>query len=120
MAKPDTKSILDMGRGAFKERVDYEMKRVIDNIMDTNTRADKKRTLTVTLTFTPDADRKQVDVDVVAKSKLEPTNAVKTALYITGDKNGELTALEMVPQIPGQQFMDGGEQEEPAKLRIIS
>lgn len=35
------RSILDMGRGAFKERVDYEMQKVIDNILDLNTNAEK-------------------------------------------------------------------------------
>lgn len=114
-----TQSIMDMGRGAFKERVDYEMQKVIDNILDLNTKAEKKRVLTVTMEFTPSADRTQIGVSVIAKSKLEPTNAVGTSLYITGDENGEISAVEMVPQIPGQQYLAGGEQEEPAQLRLI-
>ena len=115
----NSKSIIDMARGAFKERVDYEMRKIIDNVLDPNTRADKKRTLTITLDFMPDADRKQIGVAVTAKSKLEPTYAVSTALYITGDSNGEVTAVEMTPQIPGQQDLSGGEQEAPAVLKVI-
>jgi len=113
------KSIIDMAQGAIKERVDYEMSRVLDNIMDINTRANKKRTLTLTLDLLPDVDRRQINVSVTAKSKLEPTNAVATVLYITDGNNGEITAVEMVPQIPGQQDVYGSEQEEPATLRII-
>lgn len=64
-------------------------------------------------------DRQTVQVEVTAKSKLEPTSAVKTSLYITGDQNGQPSAVEMVPQIPGQQYLDGGEQEAPAALRLI-
>lgn len=30
----DRSSILQMARGAFQERVDYEMGRVVDNILD--------------------------------------------------------------------------------------
>ncbi len=112
-------SILDMARVAFKERVDYEMAKVVDNILDPNTRADKKRSLTITLNFTPDSERRQIDVEVIAKSKLESTNPVHTALYVTADSNGEVAAVEMVPQIPGQQNLSGGEQEEPAQLRLI-
>lgn len=114
------KSIIDMARGAIKERADYEMARILENIMDPNTRADKKRSLTLQLDFLPDADRRQIGVAVTAKSKLEPTNPVATALYITGDDNGEISAVEMVPQIPGQQDVYGGEQEEPAHLRLIN
>lgn len=69
--------------------------------------------------FKPSADRMQIGVSVTAKSKLESTNAVGTSLYITGDEDGEVSAVEMVPQIPGQQNLGGGEQEEPAQLRLI-
>lgn len=33
----DRTSILDMAMGAIKERADYEMARIIDNILDPNT-----------------------------------------------------------------------------------
>lgn len=33
----DRTSILDMAIGAIKERADYEMARIIDNILDPNT-----------------------------------------------------------------------------------
>ncbi len=112
-------SILDMARGAIKERTDYEMSKIIDNILDPNTNATKKRALTLSVEFAPDSDRQQIGVKVVAKSKLEPTNPVSTSLYITGDNNGVVTAVEMVPQIPGQQNFDGNEEEQPALLRLI-
>lgn len=47
-------------------------------------------------------------------------NPVVTSLYIAGeDGTGEVQAVEMVPQIPGQTSLDGGEQEAPAALKII-
>lgn len=113
------KSIIDMSNGAFKERIDYEMGKALDNILDPNTRADKKRTVTITIDLLPDAERRQIATSVTVKSKLEPTSPVGTALYITGSKDGKVTAVEMVPQIPGQQDLAGGEQEEPATLRLI-
>ena len=47
----DVRSIVDMAQGAIKERVDYEMSHILDNIRDPNTRADRKRTLTLNLVF---------------------------------------------------------------------
>ncbi len=115
----DRQSILNMARGAIQERTDYEMAKVIDNILDVNTKAAKKRTLTLTLELLPDDERRTIQVKATAKSKLEPTNPVSTSLYITGDSNGEVTAVEMVPQVPGQQTINGDEQEQPTVLKLV-
>ena len=100
-------SILQMARGAFQERVDYEMGRVVDNILDLNTKATAKRKITLTIELTPDDERQTISVAVQAKATLAPTNPVATALCITSDGNGEMVVAEMVPQIPGQINMDG-------------
>lgn len=98
----DRSSILQMARGAFQERVDYEMGRVVDNILDLNTKATAKRKITLTIELTPDDERQTISVAVQAKATLAPTNPVATALCITSDGNGEMVVAEMVPQIPGQ------------------
>lgn len=111
-------SIMRMARGAFEERVDYEMAKVVQNILDPNTKATAKRKITLTIDLTPDDDRQQINVQVTAKSTLAPTNPVGTALYVTGDSNGEPILAELVPQVPGQMAMDGTEQEAPRILRL--
>lgn len=114
------KSILDMAMGAIKERVDYEMSSIMDNILDANTDPTAKRKLKLELVFQPDGDRQNIVVTTTAKSVLAPTNAVRTSLYITGNSaTGEVECVEMVPQIPGQMALDAPEQEEPAALNII-
>ena len=45
-------SIMSMARGAFEERVDYEMDKVIQNILDPNTKATAKRKITLTIELT--------------------------------------------------------------------
>lgn len=112
------KSILEMARGAFMERVNYEIPGIIANITDPNTRPDKKRSLVVTLDFLPDANRENIRVLCTVKPKLEATSPVTTSLYITADENGEMVAVEMVPQTPGQLDLMGGEQENPAVLKL--
>ena len=47
-------SIMSMARGAFEERVDYEMDKVIQNILDPNTKATAKRKITLTIELTPE------------------------------------------------------------------
>lgn len=115
----DRKSILDMAMGAFKERADYEMTKVIENILDPNTRADKKRSLTVTIDILPDSERTNLRISTTVKSKLEPTNPVSTSLYITQDTQGDAQVVEMVPQVPGQLNMSSEEQAEPVVLRLV-
>lgn len=51
-------SIMSMARGAFEERVDYEMDKVIQNILDPNTKATAKRKITLTIELTPDDERR--------------------------------------------------------------
>ena len=108
-------SIMSMARGAFEERVDYEMDKVIQNILDPNTKATAKRKITLTIELTPDDERRTIGVSVTAKSTLAATNPVATALYVTSDGNGELVVAEMVPQVPGQMNMDVDEMAELTK-----
>lgn len=115
----DRSSILQMACGAFQERVDYEMGRVVDNILDLNTKATAKRKITLTIELTPDDERQTISVAVQAKATLAPTNPVATALCITSDGNGEMVVAEMVPQIPGQINMDGTQQEAPKILKLV-
>ena len=66
-------SIMSMARGAFEERVDYEMDKVIQNILDPNTKATAKRKITITIELTPDDERRTIGVSVTAKSTLAAT-----------------------------------------------
>lgn len=113
-------SIMQMAKGAFQERADYEMGKVIDNILDRNTKATTKRKITLTIELLPDDDRRQIQVAVTAKSVLAPTYPVTTSLYITNDADGEMAVVEMVPQVPGQQNLYNGEaQEQPKILKLV-
>ena len=110
----DKKSILEMSMGAILERVDYEMEKVLDNILDPNTKATAKRKINVSLEIVPSADRKTIVVNTVAKSTLCPTDAIVTSQPGTG----EMVVAEMTPQVPGQYSMDGDVQEQPKVLNL--
>lgn len=110
------KSILQMARGAIMERTDYEMARILENILDANTAPTAKRKLTLTLELKPDDGRQTISVSVTAKSTLAPTHPVVTSLYVADGEN----VLEMVPQVPGQYGLDGLVQEPPASLKVVN
>lgn len=120
MQELEKKSIVQMAMGAIEERVDYEMNRIINNIIDPNTKATAKRSLTVKIDLTPADDRQVIAVSATAKSTLVPTNAVTTSLYVTSDHNGEMAVVEMVPQIPGQMDFEQQEQHQPPVLKLIA
>ena len=71
------KSVLEMAMGAIAEITDYEVERVVANIMDPNTAAKAKRKITITLTFTPDDYRQQIGMDAQAKTILVPVQPVR-------------------------------------------
>ncbi len=113
-------SILQMAKGAIQERVDYEVAKVIDNILDSNTEADAKRKITLTIEMKPDENRQFISIKASAKSNLAPVVPIGTTLGIAANENGEMVIVETVPQVPGQLNMDGEEQSAPKLLKIAA
>ena len=108
-------SLMEMAQGAFKERVDYELARVVENILDLNTNAVAKRKIQVNITLIPDKQRQAVQVQVDTTSKLAPVEPVGTTLMFQAAETGELCLLEVGAHVPGQMMLDGSEQE-PSKI----
>ena len=116
--KDNRASILQMAKGAIEERVDYEVSRVVENIMDMNTDPRAKRKVQLTIEFTPNEERDFISTKVTAKSTLAATKPISTALTITEGRNGRPIVAELSAQIPGQTDFDGGEQEQPKILKL--
>ncbi len=117
--RKDQSSILEMAQGAIMEACNVEVTKVMENIMDPNTAPTKKREVNIKLIFEPSADRSQVNISAQSIAKLQPSNAVQTALYCGKDSvSGKIQAVELVPNIPGQLDIDGKEQEQPKELKI--
>lgn len=113
-------SILQMAKGAIQERVDYEVAKVIDNILDANTDPKCKRKITLTIELKPDENRQFISLSASAKSVLAPVVPIGTTLGIAADANGEMVIVETVPQVPGQMNLDGEEQSAPKLLKIAA
>lgn len=94
-------SLFDLLDGGVKELAALNLHRVLDNIRDVNTDAEKTRTLTVKFTFKPNDNRDAVNVDIVVDCKTVPVRAVATTLDI-GEDNGQTVAVERPKYTPGQ------------------
>jgi hypothetical protein len=95
--------------GGVQERIDHALMKISDNILDLNTDAKKKRSLTVTISFQPNEnDREDVAVEVSTNVKLAPESGLKTQLFINKDfKTGTMNITEHARgQIKGQLSLD--------------
>lgn len=111
--------ILEMAQGAIMEQANMEVGKIIENILDPNTEAKKKRTLTLTVDFTPSSDRSTVVITANAKSKLLANNAIQTSIFVGEDKAREtFVATEMTPNLAGQIDMNGEVLEEPKVIEF--
>ena len=106
-------NIIEAASGAIRERIDYELQKVIENINDVNTKAGAKRKITVTLELLPDEERQHIVMQTVVKSSLQPTHPIKSSLYLT-DKG----LVEMTAHTPGQYSLDGEIEDKPNIIPI--
>lgn len=114
-------SILQMARGAIQERVDYEVGKVVDNIMDLNTDPTAKRKITLTIEMKPDENRQFIKIAASCKSTLAPVLPVGTTLGIASmPETGEMVLVESTPQVPGQVSFDGTIQDVPKLLKVAA
>lgn len=93
--------------GAFTSQINRKLEKVTENIQDPNTDATAKRRITVVIEFKPNEARNFVTTGVQAKSTLAPALGAVTALNMGKDlKTGEVEAVEIGNQIPGQMSID--------------
>lgn len=112
----DKKSILEMSMGAILERVDYEMGKVMDNILDPNTKATAKRKISVTLELIPSADRRTITVQVKPRVALRP---FRTFLEVEQPVSEFLLRLDDDGNV-GLFEADGGMWQQTAKASIAA
>lgn len=93
----------EFASGALSDLINQEMKRVTENIQDPNTVPTAKREITVKITLKPNEQRDFVATAIQAKSTLAPALGALTVMTMGRDlKTGEVDAVEIGNQIPGQ------------------
>lgn len=93
----------EFASGALNDLINQEMKRVTENIQDPNTSPKAKRKITVEIIFKPNEQRDFVSTEVNVKPTLAPALGALTVMAMGRDpKTGEVDAVEIGNQIPGQ------------------
>lgn len=96
-----------IAEGGLQEKLDNELEKVFDNILDLNTEPKAKRKITITLTMSSNEERTVVDTVMDVKSKLAPQSGVATTILVGRDYDtGQLHANELKSSIPGQMYFD--------------
>lgn len=105
--------------GKLSVQLNKALEKVTENIQDPNTDAQKIRKINVSISFRPNDERNFVATTVETKLSLAPELGATTALSMGRDlRTGEVEAIEIFNQIPGQMSVNDvidQEEEEPQK-----
>ena len=113
------RKILEMARGALMERADYELTRIVENIMAINTPATKPRKLTVTIDLRPDETRQMVVISATAKSTLAATTPIQSTFWMESDENGLPVMREALAESPDQTILPEVEEQAQPVIAML-
>ena len=93
--------------GKLSVQLNKALEKITENVQDPNTDAQKVRKINVSISFRPNDERNFVATTVETKLSLAPELGATTALSMRRDlRTGELEAVEIFNQIPGQMNVD--------------
>ena len=105
--------------GKLSVQLNKELEKITENVQDPNTDAQKVRKINVSISLRPNDERNFVSTTVETKLSLAPELGATTALSMGRDlRTGEVEAIEIFNQIPGQMSVNDvidQEEEEPQK-----
>lgn len=105
--------------GKFSAQVNRAIEEVTKNIQDPNTDANAVRKVTVTIAFKPNDERNFVATGVVTKTTLAPALGTMTAMSMGKNlETGEVEAVEIGNQIPGQLSFDTSAEKIPKEEKL--
>ena len=93
--------------GKLSVQLNKALEKVTENIQDPNTDAQKVRKINVSISLRPNDERNFVSTTVETNLSLAPELGATTALSMGRDlRTGEVEAVEIFNQIPGQMNVD--------------
>lgn len=91
---PENVNLQNLAGGAAVERFDYELDKVLENILDVNMDAKKKRTVVLKVHFTPDSERNAAGIEIECSSSLAPVASHESHIYVGKDVTGKAIAKQ--------------------------
>jgi len=98
--KIESTGLIQLQSGAAVEMTDDALKEVFANILDLNTDATSKRSVTLTIDLVPDPDRESAKITIGVKKVLAPQSKQTTKLYLGKLPDGTAIAVEHNPRQP--------------------
>ena len=93
--------------GKLSVQLNKALEKITENVQEPNTDAQKVRKINVSISFRPNDERNFVATTVETKLSLAPELGATTALSMGRDlRTGEVEAVEIFNQIPGQMNVD--------------
>lgn len=93
--------------GKLSVQLNKALEKITENVQDPNTDTQKVRKINVSISFRPNDERNFVATTVETKLSLAPELGATTALSMGRDlRTGEVEAVEIFNQIPGQMNVD--------------
>ena len=93
--------------GKLSVQLNKALEKITENVQDPNTDAQKVRKINVSISFRPNDERNFVATTVETKLSLAPELGATTALSMGRVlRTGEVEAVEIFNQIPGQMNVD--------------
>lgn len=93
--------------GKLSVQLNKALEKITENVQDPNTDAQKVRKINVSISLRPNDERNFVSTTVETKLSLAPELGATTALSMGRDlRTGEVEAVEIFNQIPGQMNVD--------------
>lgn len=87
--------INNLAGGAMAERINRELQKVAENVMDPNTKAESVRTVTISIKIKPNEARQIGTTDIDVKSSLAPAKGVPTQFIFDYDTEGNAVMKEL-------------------------
>lgn len=107
MPKDINLNLSELSNGAIQEKIDRELKKVMQNILDPNTDFNKARKVSITISMSANEQRNSITTDVAVKSTLAPQKSVSTTVLVgRNEQTGQIQAAELLSNAPGQTFID--------------
>lgn len=107
---PDVISIDGLAGGAAVEKLNIELRKLAENVLDPNTKPDAVRTITLTIKIKPNDQRQVGNAEIAVKSSLAPSKGIPSMFVFDFDKDGKAAIKELVTRDPNQTIInDSGE-----------
>jgi len=113
--EPDDLTLANLAGGAAVELFEMELVRILENILDQNTKATAKRKIKLEVTFVPSPDRNQVATLVDCTSKPAPVDGAVATVFVGMTKSGIPRAVTYDPRQLQMEFDEDG----VAKPRVL-